>query len=377
MEQYIAALNIVKELEKNGFSAYIVGGYVRDTLLNIKSNDIDITTNALPDDLNRLFKTIDSTASKYLSCKVMYEGYEFEITTFRTDIEYINHRHPVTKIVENLEEDLKRRDFTINALALDSKGKIIDLCDGLLDIKNKLVRVIGDPFKRFDEDVLRIFRGCYLVSKLNFDIEDSTFKGMQASAKYVTYLSDERIFDELTKILKFAHYKKALSYLIKTSVLNYLKLDKVIEYVINSNVRPSIDDIIAISIYINTGYEFKAANNKKRLYFDAAFLAKEGFTNLNLYKYDLDTIILADKIRAFVDNRNTNFDELVKTKLALPISSKKDLKVNANDLIKYINKPQGPWINELLHKIEKAILENKIKNEKSEILNFIKEDNDV
>lgn len=377
MEQYIAALNIVKELEKNGFSAYIVGGYVRDTLLNIKSNDIDITTNALPDDLNHLFKIIDSTANKYLSCKIMYEGYAFEITTFRTDIEYINHRHPVTKIVENLEEDLKRRDFTINALALDSRGKIIDLCDGLLDIKNKLVRVIGDPFKRFDEDVLRIFRGCYLVSKLNFDIEDSTFKGMQASAKYVTYLSDERIFDELTKILKFAHYKKALSYLIKTSVLNYLKLDKVIEYVINSNVRPSIDDIIAISIYINTGYEFKAANNKKRLYFDAAFLAKEGFTNLNLYKYDLDTIILADKIRAFVDNRNTNFDELVKTKLALPISSKKDLKVNANDLIKYINKPQGPWINELLHKIEKAILENKIKNEKSEILNFIKEDNDV
>lgn len=377
MEQYIAALNIVKELEKNGFSAYIVGGYVRDTLLNIKSNDIDITTNALPDDLNHLFKTIDSTTNKYLSCKVMYEGYEFEITTFRTDIEYINHRHPVTKIVENLEEDLKRRDFTINALALDSRGKIIDLCDGLLDIKNKLVRVIGDPFKRFDEDVLRIFRGCYLVSKLNFDIEDSTFKGMQASAKYVTYLSDERIFDELTKILKFAHYKKALSYLIKTSVLNYLKLDKVIEYVINSNVRPSIDDIIAISIYINTGYEFKAANNKKRLYFDAAFLAKEGFTNLNLYKYDLDTIILADKIRAFVDNRNTNFDELVKTKLALPISSRKDLKVNANDLIKYINKPQGPWINELLHKIEKAVLENKIKNEKSEILNFIKEDNDV
>lgn len=377
MEQYIAALNIVKELEKNGFSAYIVGGYVRDTLLNIKSNDIDITTNALPDDLNHLFKTIDSTANKYLSCKVMYEGYEFEITTFRTDIEYINHRHPVTKIVENLEEDLKRRDFTINALALDSRGKIIDLCDGLLDIKNKLVRVIGDPFKRFDEDVLRIFRGCYLVSKLNFDIEDSTFKGMQASAKYVTYLSDERIFDELTKIFKFAHYKKALSYLIKTSVLNYLKLDKVIEYVINSNVRPSIDDIIAISIYINTGYEFKAANNKKRLYFDAAFLAKEGFTNLNLYKYDLDTIILADKIRAFVDNRNTNFDELVKTKLALPISSRKDLKVNANDLIKYINKPQGPWINDLLHKIEKAVLENKIKNEKSEILNFIKEDNDV
>lgn len=377
MEQYIAALNIVKELEKNGFSAYIVGGYVRDTLLNIKSNDIDITTNALPDDLNHLFKIIDSTANKYLSCKVMYEGYEFEITTFRTDIEYINHRHPVTKIVKNLEEDLKRRDFTINALALDSRGKIIDLCDGLLDIKNKLVRVIGDPFKRFDEDVLRIFRGCYLVSKLNFDIEDSTFKGMQASAKYVTYLSDERIFDELTKILKLSHYKKALSYLIKTSVLNYLKLDKVIEYVINSNVRPSIDDIIAISIYINTGYEFKAANNKKRLYFDAAFLAKEGFTNLNLYKYDLDTIILADKIRAFVDNRNTNFDELVKTKLALPISSRKDLKVNANDLIKYINKPQGPWINELLHKIEKAVLENKIKNEKSEILNFIKEDNDV
>ena len=168
-----------------------------------------------------------------------------------------------------------------------------------------------------------------------------------------------------------------MSYLIKTSVLNYLKINKVIEYVINSNVRPSIDDIIAISIYINTGYEFKVANNKKRLYFDAAFLAKEGFTNLNLYKYDLDTIILADKIRAFVDNRNTNFDELVKTKLALPISSRKDLKVNANDLIKYINKPQGPWINELLHKIEKAVLENKIKNEKSEILNFIKEDNDV
>lgn len=377
MEQYIAALNLIKKLEKNGFSAYIVGGYVRDTLLNIKSNDIDITTNALPDYLNRLFKTIESTADKYLSCKVVYEGYEFEITTFRTDIEYIDHRHPVTKIADNLSEDLKRRDFTINALALDSNGKIIDLYDGILDIKNKLVKAIGDPFKRFDEDVLRIFRGCYLVSKLDFEIEDNTLKGMQASAKYVTYLSDERILEELTKILGFAHYKKALSYLIKTKVLNYLKLDKVIEYIINSNVSPDIDDVIAISIYINTGYEFKVTNNKKRLYFDAVFLAKEGFTNFNLYKYDLDTIFLADKIRAFVDNKDTNFDELVKIKLALPISSKKDLKVNASDLIKYINKPQGPWINELFNKIEKAVLENKIKNEKREILNYIKEDKNV
>lgn len=377
MEQYIAALNLIKELEKNGFSAYIVGGYVRDTILNIKSNDIDITTNALPSDLGCLFKTLESTANKYLSCKVIYEGYEFEITTFRQDVEYIDHRHPITKRADNLLEDLKRRDFTINALALDSKGKIIDLYDGILDIKNKLVRAIGDPFKRFDEDVLRIFRGCYLVSKLDFEIEDNTLKGMQAAAKYVTYLSDERILEELTKILGFAHYKKALNYLIKTNVLSYLKLDKVIGYIINSDVSPTIDDIIGISIYINTGYEFKITNNKKRLYFDAVFLAKEGFTNLNLYNYDLNTIFLANRIRAFVDNKNTSFDELVKIKLALPISSKKDLKVSANDLTKYINKPQGPWINELLHKIEKAVLENKIKNEKSEILNYIKEDKNV
>lgn len=373
MEQYAVALKILKKLNQNGFRAYIVGGYVRDKLLSVISNDIDIATNALPQDIEKMFETIKSTADKYLSCRVLIDDFEFEVTTFRKDIAYHDHRHPITEAVNNLEDDLKRRDFTINALALDSQEKIIDLYGGLDDIRNRLVKAIGDPYKRFDEDTLRIFRGCYLVSKLNFEIDDLTLKGMQASSKYVVSLSDERIIGELIKILNSHYYKKGLLYLQKTNASNYLKLDKSINYIVKSNIIPTIDDLLAISFYLNEEFNFKLSKEKHELYYNASVVAKEGFTNQNLYKYDIDTLLLANRINGFVNNSALAQNDLIKYKSELPIASKKDLQINANELINIINKPKGAWIKEMLDEIEKAILENKIENEKNEIIKYIKE----
>lgn len=374
MNQYNAAIKLIKLLNKNGYLAYIVGGFVRDKLLNIPSNDIDITTNAKPEDLKRLFKTKETTAPIYLSCVVLFEGFEFELTSFRCDIKYNDHRHPVTKPASSLDDDLKRRDFTINALVLDKDEKIIDLFDGLSDLKNKTIRVIGNPFSRFDDDALRILRACYFAAKLNFDIEPQTLKGMQDASKYISFLSTERILEEISKLLSSAYYKKGLEYLKKSNASSLLGLDSAISCLVNSSFRPNLDDLLLLASYFKEGFNLNLTKNKANLYKKALELIKiDYFDNYILYCYSIEELLLANKAKQFLNKPSQLEEELKAIKEALPIKSRKDLAINIKEVIEALNLEQGPWINELLIKLEKEILLNKLKNEKNTIIKFIKE----
>jgi putative nucleotidyltransferase with HDIG domain len=207
---------------ENGYKLYIVGGAVRDYLLNIKNDDFDFTTDATPENVIKMFKKTIPTGLKHGTVTVLFKGEAFEVTTFRSEGDYEDGRHPSSvSFVRNLEEDLKRRDFSINALAADARsGEIIDLHDGLGDLKRKTIRAIGNPNERFHEDGLRIMRACRFVSKLDFSIEDKTFKAMIENKGKIKSVSEERIREELYKLLKGKSPKKALNLLYNCGLMN-------------------------------------------------------------------------------------------------------------------------------------------------------------
>ncbi len=208
----------------NGYSLYIVGGAVRDYLLNIDNEDLDFTTDATPQDVIRMFKKTIPTGLKHGTVTVMFRGESFEVTTFRAESDYNDGRHPgKVNFVRSLEEDLKRRDFTINQLAANAKtGEIIDMHHGIDDLKSKIIRAIGNPNERFHEDGLRIMRATRFVSKLNFSVEEHTLKAMLDNKDNIKAVSYERIRDELYKLIKGQSPKKGLELLYSCGLMDII-----------------------------------------------------------------------------------------------------------------------------------------------------------
>jgi len=193
---------------KNGFHIYIVGGAVRDFLLGLDNHDYDFTTDATPEEVIKLFYKVIPTGIKHGTVTVIFKddnkkNHFFEVTTFRTEGDYKDSRHPENvKFIRNLEEDLKRRDFTINALAASLQtGEIFDYNDGFKDLNNNIIRCIDDAETRFGEDALRMLRACRFAAKLNFSIESKTFEAIKLLNKNILNVSKERIKEELDRLL--------------------------------------------------------------------------------------------------------------------------------------------------------------------------------
>lgn len=198
------ALEVLEILENAGFKAYFVGGCVRDALAGRTIGDIDIATSAKPDDTKRLFSSsrVIETGIEHGTVTVIFKGCSFEITTFRQDGDYLDLRHPESVIFyESVEEDLARRDFTVNSMAADRKGAIIDIFGGWQDLEKRLIRCTGDPDRRFKEDALRIMRALRFSSVLGFGIEESTARSIHKNKDLLLEISVERIFSELKKLL--------------------------------------------------------------------------------------------------------------------------------------------------------------------------------
>ncbi len=209
---------------KAGFSLYIVGGAVRDHLLGLKMEDYDFTTDALPNEVMELFTHVIPTGIDHGTITVHFAKQQFEVTTFRSEGEYRDGRHPSSvQFIRSLEEDLKRRDFTINAFAVDcNNSAIIDLHGGMDDLHHKIIRAIGNPEQRFEEDALRILRAARIASKLDFTIEEQTKLAMSKQRENLAKVSNERIRDELFKLLLSDHPQKGLSYLRDCRILSVI-----------------------------------------------------------------------------------------------------------------------------------------------------------
>jgi len=214
-------VELMKKFQENKFQIYVVGGAVRDALLNKEVDNWDFTTNATPKQIQKLFS--DSFYNNiYGTVSIPKDKIIFEITPFRTEFDYSDSRHP-EKIewAKTVEEDLSRRDFTINAIAFDGKN-IIDPYEGQKDLSNKLIRAVGDSDTRFKEDALRLLRAIRFTSQLGFLIEDKTRDSIQKNASLIIKISAERIRDEFLKILGGDHPSEGILFLKSTGLLSYI-----------------------------------------------------------------------------------------------------------------------------------------------------------
>ena len=218
-------LFILNKLNEEGFDAYIVGGCVRDKLLGLHPHDYDITTSAKPDEIKRVFKDFKNIliGEEFGTVGVLMNETLYEVTTFRIDGKYLNFRKPENvTFSKSLREDLKRRDFTINAMAMDSSGELYDPFGGKKDLDDKVLRAVGNPHERIKEDAIRILRAIRFAGRFDFYIEDDLFDAISFERKLLKKISPERIFDEFSKMITGENPSNYLLLMEETGILDVI-----------------------------------------------------------------------------------------------------------------------------------------------------------
>jgi poly(A) polymerase len=215
------AEEIVNRLKQSGHEAYFVGGCVRDSLLRKASGDFDIVTSALPDQVIKLFPKTISIGAKFGVVAVIMENHPYEVATFRSDDIYEDGRHPSQVHYSSAKEDVFRRDFTINGLLMNPEtGEIFDYVNGRSDIEKKIIRTIGNPDSRFNEDYLRMLRAIRFAANFDFIIEPAAQKAIERNAPKINQISSERMRDELNKILTRGGSRRGFELMMRTGILN-------------------------------------------------------------------------------------------------------------------------------------------------------------
>lgn len=373
------AIKVVNILKKEGFEAYIVGGAVRDHLLGHKTNDIDITTNAKPRQTSRLFKTVP-TGIKYGTVTVLFQNEEFEVTTYRSEKNYEDHRHPEeVEFINEVLEDVKRRDFTINGLLMNEQKEIIDYIDGKKDLENKVIRAIGVAEERFEEDALRMLRACYFQSKLGFEIAEETLVAMESKRHLIEKIAKERVLDELLKILRGRHVKMAFETILKTKLYEYLPgLEKGIRHALTLEENLFIDSFFALAFtmegYVPNYYPFSLKHRHK--YNMTSKLANEqiDYSSLSLYEYGLEINLLANKTNFILGKTNYQRNSIEKAYEELPLRSESELALRADEITKLLNKKPAAWLGQLRRELVRLVITGELKNDKDELKSFVLKD---
>ena len=372
-EKFNSAINVLEKFNEAGYEAYFVGGCVRDYLLNDDFSDIDITTNALPDEVKKIFRKSIDTGIQHGTVTILINGDSFEVTTFRTEDDYIDHRTPEkVEFVSDLKEDLDRRDFTINAMALDSKGELYDYHCGEKDLRNKIIKTVNNPNERFFEDALRMLRAFRFSSKLGFEIEENTLKAIKNNAELIKFVSIERIVNEFRKLLTGKGNKRSLELLLDSKLNNYIpfldEISKIIDFS-NYNFCQSLYILSKINdISFEKLKELKLSNKEIKQVKIYEKINKDFISNIPLeiilYNYDIKDV-------AFIASYSKYYDMEDIKKIKLPIESFNDIAITSMEIISIIDKPAGPWIKEIIKKLEEDIILYKIDNTRKDILDFL------
>lgn len=374
-----AGIKVLEQIIDSGFEAFFVGGFVRDYILGVDSNDIDIATNALPNQIANIFKVVN-TGIKYNCVTINYEGYTFETTTYRIEGAYTNNRHPSYIVGESLSDDLKRRDFTINAMAMDKNMKVIDLFDGLNDLKKGIIRTVYEPQRRFTEDALRMLRAAYFASKLGFEIETETLLGMKNCGYLVQNLSCDRICWELEKLINSNYPKIGINYLIETNIAPYLSNFKKGIYLFNEKNLDKISWIEFLAIcYFDDVTELAnihLKSNISSLVTMAISVAKENkkneFSRATLFEYGLNTVVVANKLNVLLFGSKDRESYINQEYSKLPIHSMSELAITGIDIIDNVTIKENRMISQILKEVKLLVLNNKLDNNKESILKYIK-----
>lgn len=384
---FLQAVPVLDLIEKSGFEAYFVGGSVRDHILGREIADVDIATSALPEELKKIFPKTTDVGIEHGTILVHYKGTPYEITTFRSEAGYSDFRRPdKVSFIRSLKEDLQRRDFTMNAIAMDQNGEIIDPFGGQQAINKKLIETVGNPEERFGEDALRMLRAVRFLSQLSFSIDDNTLKSLQQHCSLLDNIAVERKTVEFEKMLQGRDRAKAVEVLVTSGMYQYLpglvhKENPLIQF--STRLSSELD---LIETWVHLIYELRL-NGKEidvflrgwKLPIQKIKLIKQIHSLLlyrlggewneeAVYKAGLELALSCERIYRCLLPENFSSTELIKQIFdRLPIKGRPELNVTGNDLMAWLEKNPGPWLKELLDVVEKAVIYGDVQNEREKI----------
>ncbi len=366
-----AGVKVINQLEQAGYEAVFVGGAVRDHLLGKRATDIDIATSAEPSEVKEVFATTIDIGIEHGTILVLVDEEPIEVTTYRT-----GEIRAQLNTVKSLREDLRRRDFTINALAMTKEGQFVDFFDGREDLKKRLIRAVESPKERFEEDALRMLRAVRFASVLDFTIEKETFETMKKYAYELQPVAIERIKVEMDKMFLGNNPLKGFKLLVESGLNQALPLFPS-EFCQLEDLLPfeftkegwTIFMLLGRFTASEVGNAYKLSNDEKRFlsHVEKAYTIrlKKIFTIDDIYFYDAMILYIVEKFYIAMNNlkKDVSIETFEREKEKLPIQSLKDLKVSGQDLLKWANVRGGRWVGEWMQKIEYAVLHGHCKNE--------------
>lgn len=397
IEPFNSALPILKTLNDNGYSAFFVGGSVRDFLLNRPIGDIDIATSATPQQVMSVFPKTVPVGIEHGTVMVIFGSEQYEVTTFRSESEYDDFRHPnEVQFITSIEADLSRRDFTINAMAMSIDEVIIDPFYGQKDLNNKVIQAVGNAHERFKEDPLRMMRAIRFVSQLSFALSKETERAITDNAFLLERIAVERTRIELDKLFRGKQVQQSLQLMIECELYKYmpcLKSNK--KQLVELSQMPLYllkkqEELWAAFVYFLkpsdvTSFlrEWKSSktfiNDVKSIYECLLKLKESEWTSEIVYNLGGPLSFAASRVKALLGNKDIHAEEekVKKIHQHLPIQCRKEIQVNGNDLVKWCNQKPGPWLATALEKIEVAIVNGKLENDKEKIKRWLEVCNQI
>ena len=356
------ALKVIKKINTYGYLAYLVGGYPRDLYIGRESLDYDICTNATPKELKEIFGESILPSEQYGSVTLITQNIRFEITTFRKDIKYLNNRKPIEiEYIDNLLDDLKRRDFTMNTMCIDSEGIIIDLLKGKDDIDNKLIKTVGNADLKIYEDSLRILRAIRFATVLDFNLDNDLKEAIKKHKGLLKNLSYYRKKEELDKIFSSKNRLKGIN------LIKELELDKELEL---SNLNELVPTTYLIGIWAQLGvldkYSFNNAEKESIIKINE-LMEKDILNYNNLYNYGLYISTIVSEIKG-VDKKLVN-----ERYNSLYIHNKTDIRIEAKEICGLLNKSPGKFLKEIFNDLEYKLVNKLLENDKEVLKKYIQE----
>lgn len=349
-------LDYLKKLEDKGYKAYIVGGYVRDMLLGIESSDVDIATNAKPFEVTDIFD--ESNQDNVGVVNIKTDKLNIDITTFRKESKYIGHIPKKYSYVNDLETDLRRRDFTINTICLNSKGEIVDLMGGRKDLDKHLLRCVGSIKYKFKEDPLRMLRALRFAIIYKLEIGKNELIFIVNNKKLLNNVSYDRKKDEIGKILISKNAVEGLILIKNLGLLDILGID--FDRVVK------VDDYIGMWAQLSFSDKYSFSRKQmKRIEAIREIINNKEISKKTIFKYGYYDTFVASMI--------LGYDESYVGKLSkdMQIKSESDLEITGDEIIKVLKLDNNKKIKVIKNDIIKEILENNIDNEKEKIIKYI------
>ncbi len=354
------AFELLNIFENNGYEAYVIGGFVRDLILGKQSFDLDIVTNATPREIKKIFSVVKLPFENYGSVHLIYKKVNFEITTYRMELEYQNKRKP-SKIyyIDKLIIDLRRRDFTMNTLCMDKNGNVIDLLDATNDIKNSIIKSVGNADKKLKEDALRILRAIRFATELDFELDIELQNAIINNRENLEELSYYRKKQELNKIFSSPNALKGID------LLRCFGLDCYLDICLDKDIV-NTSDPIGIWVQINPSSKYQFTRNEKDYLSAISRVLDDGkIDDIELYKEGNYVCYIASQIL------NTGEVNVYDRYDALPIKKIGDINISGKEIIELLKLEDKKIVKTILNDIEEKIILKKLDNKKEKLSKYI------